>query len=181
MRIAVNDTAGPMEELRICFGPKSYFLTEFINASFLYLATIFYLITSDNEKKSELLGTEGQEGTLIRELKFVAKLITAYEREEGAFLEQQLKILQNSPFFVTKEQIGGLSGPGEEKEVLVAKVHEERVKVDATDELVWEWLTKNKDIEFFVSFIKEGSTSEQIVKPKERYESHTSKVTGTLL
>jgi hypothetical protein len=175
----VNDTTGPMEELRIRFGPKSYFLTEFINASFLYLAALFYIITSDHEKKAELLGSNGQQGTLVQELRFVAKLITAYEQEEGAYLEQQFKILQNSPFFVTKDQVGGLNGPGEEKEVLVAKVHEERIKVDAGDEVVWEWLTKNKDIEFYVAFIKEGTTNEQLVKAKERYESHVNKVTGS--
>jgi len=176
----VNDTAGPMEELRIRFGPKAYYLTEFINASFLYLAALFYIINTDHEKKAELLGSEEDKpGTLNQELKFVANLISTYEKEEEAYLEQQFTILQNSPFFVTKEQVGGLNGPGEEKEVLVSKTHEERINVDTEDGIGWEWLTKNKDIEFYVTFIKDGSNTEQVVKPKERYDAHLSKVTGS--
>jgi hypothetical protein len=167
-----------MEELRIRFGPKSYFLTEFINASFLYMAALFHVVASDDAelaaRKSELL-----EGKLVQEMQFVEKLVAAYDQEASAYLEQQIKILENSPFFVTKEQVGGLSGPGEEKEVLVAKVHEEKIAVEAGDEVAWEFLTKNKDIDFFVTFTKDGTKNEQIVKAKERYESHVNKVTGT--
>jgi len=174
----VNDTAGPMEELRIRFGPKSYFLTEFINASFLYMAALFHVVASDNAelaaRKSELL-----DGKLVQEMQFVEKLVATYDQEASAYLEQQIKILENSPFFVTKEQVGGLSGPGEEKEVLVAKVHEEKIAVEAGDEVAWEFLTKNKDIDFFVTFTKDGTKNEQVVKAKERYESHVNKVTGS--
>lgn len=167
-----------MEELRIRFGPKSYFLTEFINATFLYMAALFHVVASDDAelaaRKSELL-----DGKLVQEMQFVEKLVAAYDQEASAYLEQQIKILENSPFFVTKEQVGGLSGPGEEKEVLVAKVHEEKIAVEAGDEVAWEFLTKNKDIDFFVTFTKDGTRNEQIVKAKERYESHVNKVTGT--
>jgi hypothetical protein len=169
-----------MEELRIRFGPMSYFLTEFINASFLYLAALFHVLSSsssssDNSaQKSQLLG-----GSLVAEMRLVERLVTVYDREVGAYLEQQFKILENSPFFVTKDQVGGLSGPGEEKEALVTKLHEEKIHVEAGDEIVWEWLTKNKDIEFFVTFTKDGSKSEQLVRAKDRYESHVNKVTGT--
>jgi hypothetical protein len=174
----VNDTAGPMEELRIRFGPMSYFLTEFINASFLYMAALFHVLTSSSsssEQKSHLL----LEGALVGEMRFIERLVTLYDREVGAYLEQQIKILENSPFFVTKDQVGGLSGPGEEKEALVVKLHEERIHVEAGDEIAWEWLTKNKDIEFFVTFTKDGSKSEQLVRAKDRYESHINKVTGS--
>lgn len=179
----VNDVAGPMEELRIRFGPKSYYLTEFINASFLYLAALFHIISSQSpesaEHKAQLLGTESQEGSLVRDMRFVEKLIAAYEQEATAYLDKQFEILEKSPFFVTKDKVSLLGGPGEEKEVLVSKVHEETIQVEAGDEVVWEFLLRSKDIDFYVTFTKEGGSAEQTVKKKERFDSQLNKVQGS--
>jgi hypothetical protein len=217
----VNDNNGPMEELRATYGPKLYFLTEFVNSIYLLLActclVVASMASSSSSSSSSLSSSSGSSSSsssestfsltkedreqleearkaisefgVVEQLRLVERALRAYDREIDAYLTQQLEILEHSPFFVTKDATAAMvdDSSEDEKEVVVAKMHEIRIRASPGDEVVWEFSTKSKDIEFFVEFHLDegggggegGEIDKIVIKERERVNSHLEKVKGS--
>ncbi len=182
-----------MEELRVKYGPNLYFLTELISVVFLLLATVFYLLlVGDTDDPLEVGGKKtllANGGNLMNMMNIAQRAIVAYDKQIELYLKQQLEILETSPFFISKDEVNNKAGSAEEKETVVSKIHEVLVQANhAGDEICWDWFTRNKDIEFYVTFQPSeenieaggrGTGEVVVVLERQRYDSHLAPVRGS--
>eukprot|EP01090_Pellita_catalonica_P016032 TRINITY_DN4486_c0_g1_i2.p1 TRINITY_DN4486_c0_g1~~TRINITY_DN4486_c0_g1_i2.p1 ORF type:complete len:248 (+),score=62.85 TRINITY_DN4486_c0_g1_i2:433-1176(+) len=155
----INDHNGPMEELRIKYGPYLYFLMRFLNTLQILIALFVHMII--NEKKKPKLAI----------LQAASDSVALFQKELEAYFELMLEILEKSPFFISKDQADARSS--KPKEVVVKSLHEEVVAVNANDTVTWEFATASKDINFELHFkSSDESAKEKEIVARSRIESH---------
>jgi len=163
----INQDDGPMDELRVIYGPNLYFLVEFLNFTNILLSAIIFVMSTQGPKKESLLPS------LVEKVQLIKKAIERHQKEMEDYLTLMLRILENSPFFVTKDEANALS---EETEVVVSADYSTHLDMEPGETINWTFHTKEKDIGFSVGFRTEYKTEE--VVPMTRVNSHLDKVAG---
>ena len=172
----VNDNEGPMDELRQTYGPQMYFYTELINTICLYMWLVFTALSSKQETERQQKVSKG----LGDNIKLVQRALLLFKDEVIRYLEQQLKILEGSPFFVSKNEAGGDDSTTESKETTVSKEFVAKVRAKEKDTVVVEFTTVGKDIGFSVYFETKAGES-NVVREYERVDSHVKGLTDQLV
>jgi len=115
-------------------------------------------------------------GSLPERLKFIGRALHLYCEELALNLDQQATILEGSPFFVAKGEVGPDDATTELTEVVVSKKHEIRVRAATGDTLVYEFSTVGKDIEFALAFEAKGTIEAEVLKEQERVNSNVEAI-----
>ncbi|KAL6066865.1 Rab-GAP TBC domain-containing protein [Balamuthia mandrillaris] len=170
----VNDAEGPMEELRIKYGPMMYFLFEFVNDANILLQLLLLLIRSSQDNETLAQRVKESLGDMTD---LVRRSLTVYKTTLEEYLRLMLVIFLDSPFLITKEQADKLMGLDNLQKVVVSKDHEVQVDAKEGEIISWYFHTESKDIAFTV---KHRSNTEKEVVPLKRYDAHVTAVKDTL-
>ncbi|KAH3762883.1 Emp24/gp25L/p24 family/GOLD family protein [Pelomyxa schiedti] len=149
----VNDEQGPMEEYRVTYGVYQYWLTRYIRRIKVLLTLIYCCVTVVTRAKT--LPPQAVEAMIQISVASLPKAVEALQHLLAAykpFLDLLLTVLQNSPFFLTKQALDALNcNNGKPMNILVSTNHDFRVTMQAGDSLAWEFTT-DRDIKFSATF-----------------------------
>jgi len=177
----LNDDEGPLEEQRIKYGPKIYYLLDYGNKINTILAQIV-----NSECTIPFESTPNK--TNITDLTdLCTKAFELYIREIPIFLTVLGDVLVKSPFFITPEQAAKYASANDKLEMTInaAQKFEFNIEAESGSQVMYEFTLQSKDIGFsVVREVKDGE-SEEIV-PYQKFTSDkpikniiTVKTTGT--
>ena len=153
----INAPEGPMEELRIKYGPIMYFLFLLINKIRVETDLLVKVVGSKSYKE--------QVSTLDKQSEDVKQAAKGIKEYIKIYFDEMLGIMKASPFFITKDQADGMQQSEIEEVVGKGKTHSWIKEVKKGEKVRWSWKTRGKDIGWKVLFTpKTGGEAKQIVK-----------------
>jgi len=165
----LNDDEGPLEEQRIKYGPKIYYLLDYGNKINTILAQVV-----NSECTIPFESTPNK--TNITDLTdLCTKALELYIREIPAFLVVLSEVLQKSPFFITPEQAAKYANADDRLEMTInaAQNFDFSIEAEAGSQIMYEFTLQSKDIGFSVVREVKDGTPEEIV-PYQKFTADKS-------
>eukprot|EP01088_Endostelium_zonatum_P016274 TRINITY_DN4329_c0_g1_i1.p1 TRINITY_DN4329_c0_g1~~TRINITY_DN4329_c0_g1_i1.p1 ORF type:complete len:465 (-),score=153.82 TRINITY_DN4329_c0_g1_i1:70-1464(-) len=163
----INAPEGPMEELRIKYGPIMYFLFLLVNKVRLSVDLLTKVVGTDSYKENvKTLNKQSED--IMNAAKGVRDYIKIY-------FDEMLAIMRASPFFITKEQADGMAKSEVEEVVGKGKTYTWKKEVKKGEKVRWSWKTKGKDIGWRVIWRGANGEEKEVVKGGRRGEGEKVK------
>ncbi|GMH30088.1 hypothetical protein Nepgr_031931 [Nepenthes gracilis] len=161
----INDDEGPMEELRLRYGPPFYSLTTLVLSIRLYIFLLWSRLEASKVNKHQL--------------DILEQAVQIYTSEFERFVMFMGEVFANSPFFLSADEVGAAESRGNEdyKEISIAagRTHEVVLAVESTNSYIaWDFSLDHGKLKLDIGFSIEytNSAGEKIlILPYRRCDS----------